>query len=170
MRFAVIDAFPGALSAILPSVEAAVGRGVDVFVEAYGPIVIPGAHVVLVTGMGGDIAERVVERWNCEQLNVVVDGRETLTSLLNTELTKVVEGVWSNSRYLSCLMHAGRVAEHTLVRMRNALAEDGSGRSLPEILHSHPFLLFSEVPGQTEMLTRSARKASLRKSKENRSS
>ena len=118
--------------------------------------------------MGGDIAERVVDQSNCPQLNVVIDGRETLTSLLNTQLTKVVEGVWSNSRYLSCLMHAGRMEEHMLVRMRNALGEEGSGRSLPEILHTHPFLLFSEVPGQTEMLTRSARKATLRKSKENR--
>jgi len=34
-RFAVIDAFPRALHAVLPSIQAAIARGVTVYVEAY---------------------------------------------------------------------------------------------------------------------------------------
>ena len=44
--------------------------------------------------------------WNSQQLNVVIDGRETLIALLDNELTQIHQALWSNSLYLSCLMHA----------------------------------------------------------------
>jgi HTH-type transcriptional regulator, sugar sensing transcriptional regulator len=154
-RFAVIDAFPRALHAILPSIQAAIARGVTVYVEAYESIRIKGAHVVVAAGLG----EQVLEQWRSQQLNVVVDGRECLTALLDTGMTEVYQGLWTNSRYLSCLMHSGRLAEHTLVRLRNAAAAESSGDGLRSILASHPFLLHSDVPGHTEMLARYAGKS-----------
>lgn len=147
-RCAVIDAFPLALQAILPSIETAVGHGVEVYVEAYAPVRIEGAHVAV-----ADVGERVLEQWRSQQLNVIVDGRESLTALLDTSLTEVFQGLWTDSRYLSCLMHSGRLAEHTLVRMRNA-----AGTELGEILAKHPFLLHGGVPGHAWILDRYRKK------------
>ena len=145
-RYAVIDAFPRALNAILPSIRAAVKRRVTVYVEAYEPIRISGAHVVV-----ADVGARVLKQWRTQQLNVIVDGRETVTALLDKSLARVHQGLWTNSRYLSLMMHSGRLAEHTLVRMSNASA---TGSALKPILASHPFLLQSKVPGHADLLAR----------------
>jgi HTH-type transcriptional regulator, sugar sensing transcriptional regulator len=149
-RFLVIDAFPRALAAILPSVKAAVRRGATVYVEAYEPVTIEGAHVAV----AADVGSQVLAQWRSEQLNVIVDGRESITALLNTELTEVYQGLWTNSRYFSCLMHSGRLAEHTLLRLHNAVFADPTGEGLAAILAEHPFLLLTDVPGQAEILAR----------------
>lgn len=47
-RVAVIDAFPRALERIRPSILETVRRGVDVFVEAYEPIDLPGVRLAVV--------------------------------------------------------------------------------------------------------------------------
>ena len=151
---AVIDAFPQTLQAILPSIRGAVKRRVAVYVEAYKPIRIPGAQVAIT-----DLGQQVLGQWRSQQLNVIVDGRECLTALLDTGLTEVHQGLWTNSLYLSCLMHSGRLAEHTLVRMRDAAAADPTGKSLIPILEKHPFLLHSKLPGHREMLARYTRKS-----------
>jgi len=155
-RFAVIDAFPVALRAIVPSIAAAVRHRASVYVEAYEPVRIEGAHVAV-----ADVGAKVLQQWRSQQLNVIVDGRECLTALLDTSLEEVYQGLWTNSRYLSCVMHAGRLAEHTVVRLRNALAADSSAGSLAYILAEHPFLLDSNVPGHHEMLARYAAKSKL---------
>jgi HTH-type transcriptional regulator, sugar sensing transcriptional regulator len=146
-RCAVIDAFPGPLHAILPAIESAVARGVRLYVEAYEPIRIKGADVVVT-----DLGPQVLEQWRGQQLNVVVDGRESLTALLDAEMKEVHQGLWTNSLYLSCLMHSGRLAEHTLIRLLNS-----PEAKLKAVLKSHAFLLNSDVPGHRELLARYAR-------------
>ncbi len=149
-RVAVVDAFPRALDSILPSIRAAIRRKITVYVEAYEPVVLEGAKVVV-----AQVGKQVLKQWQSQQLNVIVDGRESIAALLNNDLTEVYQGLWTNSRYLSCMMHSGRLAEHTLIEMRNA-----SGRGLTAILDEHPFLLTSNVPGQRELLVRNKRKSS----------
>ncbi len=99
-----------------------------------------------------DLGPQVLEQWRGQQLNVVVDGRESLTALLDAEMKEVHQGLWTNSLYLSCLMHSGRLAEHTLIRLLNA-----PETKLRAVLKSHAFLLNSDVPGHRELLARYAR-------------
>jgi len=149
-RIAVVDAFPRALERLTPWIAAACKRGVEVFVEAYAPAKIPGAKVVLAPS-----SQQVLEHWRSEQLNVVVDGREHLLALLSSDLTEIRQAVWSNSLYLSCLHHAGRLCEHTLVAAMEQASLNRPDEVL-RLLREHGFFIKSEVPGQQELLARFA--------------
>jgi sugar-specific transcriptional regulator TrmB len=151
-RIAVIDAFPKALQAILPSIGAAIARNVAVYVEAYAPVEIEGANVVLAHNYS-----QVESFWRSEQLNVVVDGREHLLALLSEDLSQLHVGIWSQGLYLSCLAHAGRLCEHTLQRLLGAKGE----AAMRKILAEHQFFLTSNVPGQQELMARHIRPGAL---------
>ena len=149
-RVAVLDAFPRSLEQLRPAIEAAARRGVEVFVEAYRPIELEGADVVCVPE-----GEHSLEAWRCEQLNLVVDGREHLLALLSADLETVFQALWSSNVYLSCLHHSGRMSEITLIRLMAAEAASSAG-PLSEILRQHRFFRNSEVPGHRELLRRFA--------------
>lgn len=140
---AVIDAFPRPLERIRPAIEKAVSRGIDVHVEAYEPINIPGAHVV-VTDLGVDIPEF----WGSQQMNVVVDGQELLAALMNNELTQIHQAIWSRGLYLACLIHAGLLHEQTITRLLAVKNQPQALRKLRSILKSCRFFHNSDVPGQ----------------------
>ena len=144
----VVDAFPLALRRISPSLAAAAARGVTVHVEAYEPVSIPGANVIVASA-----GNRPVGLWRAQQLNVVSDGRENLMALLNMDGSSIFQAYWSNSLYLSCLHHAGRLCEQTLLRALAALEEGGD---VAAILKAHPFFLNSKVPGQMELVNKYA--------------
>jgi hypothetical protein len=144
----VADAFPVALARIAPWLEAAAARGVAVYVEAYEPIEIAGARVTM-----SPVGTRPVAMWRAQQLNLVSDGRENLMALLNLRGEGLLQAFWSNSLYLSCLQHAGRLCEQTLIR---ALAAHERGEDVVAVLQSHPFFLHSKVPGQEELVQRYA--------------
>ena len=94
-----------------------------------------------------------METWGSEQLNVVVDGAEHIVALLSSDLTEIRQAVWSNSLYLSCLQHAGRLCEHTVVAMIAALA-DGKPDDALRLLEEHRFFLRGDVPGQRMLVER----------------
>jgi sugar-specific transcriptional regulator TrmB len=145
---AVIDAFPRALERIRPWILEAAARGVEVFVEAYQPVDLPGVKVAWFAD-----GARAVEPWRSEQLNVVVDGREHLVALLTSDLGEIRQAVWSGSLYLSCLQHAGRLSEHTLIAMIEAVGQGDPERAL-RVLDDHRFFYRSAVPGQRELFER----------------
>lgn len=147
-RVAVIDAFPRSLARIAPWVKAACARGVEVYVEAYAPIEIKAAQIVQAPS-----PQAVLDMWRCEQLNVVVDGREHLLALLSSDLATVRQAVWSNSLYLSCLHHSGRLCENTLIAALNADRQGRADEAL-RVLRQHKFFLNSDVPGEQELLGR----------------
>jgi HTH-type transcriptional regulator, sugar sensing transcriptional regulator len=150
---AVVDAFPNVLNKILPSINRAIALGRTVYVQAYSPIKIPGAVLVL-----PDLGERSREFWNSEQLNVAIDGRECLVALVDSTTERIYQGLWSNSLYLSCLMLTGSRSEQTIHRLRGCMNRKDGGRSMRAILKSHSFFLNSDVPGQRELLARFVRK------------
>jgi hypothetical protein len=84
----------------------------------------------------------------------VVDGREALLALLDNEISRIYQAHWSNSLYLSCLVHAGITSEQTIHRLFEARAQNRSRAELDEILDRHRFFLNSEVPGQKELVAR----------------
>lgn len=151
-RVAVVDAFPKALDRLTPAIEEAARRGVEVFVEAYRPTRIEGADVVVVPD--GQLS---LEAWRCEQLNLVVDGREHVLALLSEDLGKVFQAVWSSSIYLSCLHHAGRMSEITLIRLMDR--GEVVDAALLDTLRQHRFFRNSEVPGHRELVRRFAARA-----------
>ncbi len=147
-KVAVVDAFPRALERLAPWIVDTCKRGVDVFVEAYAPIDLPGARVAVLPS-----GAKTLETWRSEQLNLVVDGREHVLALLTSDLSEIRQAVWSNSLYLSCIHHAGRLCEHTLVGMMAAHAAGDTAAAL-RLLEGHRFFSSSEVPGQAELTER----------------
>lgn len=147
----VIDSFPIPLRKIASLVTEAVERGVEVFVEAYEPITIKGAQIVLIP-----MADKLVSQWSAQQLNIVVDGNENLMALLTRDGSDVLQAFWSNSLYLSCLHHGGRLCEQTLVRAIQARRNGASAEEIISIIENHPFFITRPVPGQQELNRRYA--------------
>ncbi len=143
---AVIDAFPIPLERMRPWVAKAARRGVEIFVEAYEPIALDNVRVTLIP-----VAESIVKQWNAQQLNLVIDGEESLMALLSRDGTGVLQAYWSNSLYLSCLHHGGRLCEQTLVRAIEARRKGASADEAIAILESHPFFITKPVPGQKKL-------------------
>jgi len=159
-KIAVIDAFPGALAKAEEPLRRALARGVQVFVEAYAPVDLPGASIAMVRFVQG-----VPEFWQSEQLNVIVDGREHLIALLSNDLGTVHQAVWSSSLYISCIHHAGRMCEHTLVRTMDAIDDGKNPQAVIGTLREHRFFLSEEVPGQRDLMERYVRPATKPKGK-----
>ena len=148
---AVVDAFPNALAALRPQLEQTIARGVAVFVQVYQPTVLDGAQVAHTYQ-----AERTLAHWASQQLNVVVDGQEVLLALLNADLTEVHQAIWSQSLYLSSMVHAGMMREQVVHRLMEV---QGSNRALEQmrtILAEQQFFYTSNVPGQRALLARFA--------------
>jgi len=146
---AVVDAFPAALAEILPSIRKAVQRGIEVYVEAYEEIEIEGAHVAIAPGLS-----TLQARWGSQQLNVVIDGRQHVAALLSNDLSVVFQAVWTESRYLSLLMHGGRMCEHTVMRLTASFERGEPEPERRRLIEEHPFLMRRDVPGQRELLAR----------------
>jgi sugar-specific transcriptional regulator TrmB len=151
-RIISVDAFPQALGRIAPDLRAAANRGILVYIQAYAPVEIEGTFLTLVP-----IGSEVEKYWNSQQLNVVVDGRETLIALLSMGLSEIHQALWSNSLYLSCLMHAGTRSEQTIHRLFAARSAADPLARMNTVLDEHGFFLNSDVPGQKELLSRFVR-------------
>ena len=147
----VIDAFPIPLQKIASLAADAVKRGVKVFIEAYEPITVEGAQIAFIP-----IADKLVSQWNAQQLNVVVDGEENLMALLTQDGSGVLQAYWSNSLYLSCLHHGGRLCEQTLVRALQARQSGVSPEEIMAIIENHSFFMTTSVPGQQQLSRRYA--------------
>ena len=147
---AVVDAFPSAFAAIRPSIEKAIARGVKVFVQTYEPTDLRGATSVVAARPAAD----VLEFWRSEQLNVVIDGRQSLVALMAPQLERVYQAIWSNSLYLATLLHAGMRSEHTIHQLLHMVDAKRSPEAIARAVKAHRFLLDSRLPGQEELLAR----------------
>lgn len=152
---AVVDAFPAALAAVAPAIRRAIDRGVELCVQAYAPIDLPGADLV-VTSFGADS----IAAWGGEQLNVVIDGREHLLALLSADLDVVVQAVWSQSAYLSSILHAGRLCEQTIHKLLAVHEREKLGPRARKVLDAHRFFVRSTVPGHQDLRSHSSRRSS----------
>lgn len=146
---AVIDAFPKPFEAIRDAVTQAIARGVEVFVQLYQPADIAGEHVVVAYE-----SPEILAHWNSQQLNVVVDGAELLLGLMSQDMTAIYQAVWSESLYLSCIMHAGLMREHTVHRVMAALDSTKPDEEVRRILLHQKFFHTSAVPGQQALFQR----------------
>jgi HTH-type transcriptional regulator, sugar sensing transcriptional regulator len=148
-RLAVVDAFPLSLQRITPAIVKATRRGVEVRVEAYQPVEIEGAAIVV-----AHTGQRSIDHWGAEQLNVVVDGKEVLLALMSLDLSAVYQALWSRSLYLSCLIHSGLMSEQTIHKLHLAFPEGRKGGDPRRVLAQHRFFVDGDVPGQRELRER----------------
>jgi sugar-specific transcriptional regulator TrmB len=102
----VADAFPIVVRQIAADLEAAAKRGVTVAIRAYEPAKLKGVTVLV-----ADDAERVLNTWPGEQLNIAIDAEQYLLALLAKDAKSVHQAIWSNSTFLSCLQHNGLASE-----------------------------------------------------------
>lgn len=145
-KIAVLDCFPLALAELLPDIERAADRGVEIHLETYAPVEIRGVVAVRLVSEKSSVAH-----WQCQQVNLVVDGEVHLVALLSANLDRVYQAIWSKSLYLSCLLHAGLLHEQKLIRLK-AAAENHE--HLKTILGEPHFFMEKDVPGQIKLFQR----------------
>jgi len=146
---AVVDAFPKTLDQLLPAIEKAIGRGVEVFVQAYTPITIAGARVTL-THQG----ETVLSFWKSQQLNVITDGQEVLLALLHDDLEGIHQAIWTDSLYIACILHAGLMREHSLHAIYELRQQQDFPATLEALLDQQLFFHNTLIPGQRLLFSR----------------
>ncbi|MCP4545576.1 MAG: TrmB family transcriptional regulator [bacterium] len=145
-KIAVIDAFPKTMAAVLPAIEDAVARGVEVYLQTYVPCHLPGVNVVYPPG-----AEDVLIHWHSQQLNIVVDAKESLVALLDHDLTEVHQAVWTSSLYLACMYHCGLLREHYFHVIAQRMDDPDFPSDLKLLMENQPFFHTMDIPGQREL-------------------
>ncbi len=104
----LMDVFPGPYDALVEALDAAAGRGVDIGVEVYTDDF---TQVADATYVRSHLDAETLNEWPGQQLNLAVDAREHMLALFTPDGRSVVQAVWSNSLYLSCLQHSAIAAE-----------------------------------------------------------
>ena len=149
----VIDAFPKSLAALLPDIQEALKRGVEVYVQAYEPLDLPGANLVIPGS-----SPYVLQYWQSQQLNLVVDGKEYVLALFNEKLTEVYQATWSRNLYLACMYHIGFNNEFTINLIQEAMLKPNAQELIGNILARKSRLSSNYIPGMEELLKRYALK------------
>lgn len=148
-KIAVVDAFPGALQAVLPAIRRATDRGVDTYIQIYEPCYIPDSHIVLIQH-----SKKILQHWKSQQLNVVVDAEEVLLALLHPDLARVYQAIWTRSLYLSCTLHMGLLREHTFQAISAQKHRPDFPADLRQLIDEHPFFHATDIPGQKKLFAR----------------
>jgi sugar-specific transcriptional regulator TrmB len=149
-RIVLLDIFPAILQELAGDLERTVDRGVRVVAKVYGPAAVPGLETVVQPEPG-----RIFSLWPGQQLTLVRDAEEHLIGLLADDLTSVLQAVWSNSLYLSCMHHNHVAAEIVSTAMGAAgwgAGTDAAGPSITDIS-----LLASSPPGLAKLTARTSR-------------
>lgn len=106
----LIDFFPEIYALLRAEVDAARARGVTVAGIAYRPDDAgPGMP------LNRDAADMVSSRWPGVGLIIIVDGCQYLVAQLSRDLKTVLNGVWTDSVFLSCVFHSAVAADIRLV-------------------------------------------------------
>lgn len=96
--------FPGPFQRLRLALAEATGRAVGVAGVTFDPAdSVAGALCVPSIKLGR------TARWPGDQLTLVVDAREAMVALFDSRSNKVIHAVYTDSVYLSCLLHAATV-------------------------------------------------------------
>jgi len=110
----LIDFFPSIHDLLAPELEAARARGVTIGGIAYDP-----RHIDERMPLNHESIDLVVSRWAGQGMMLVIDGRQLLLAQMSHDLTTVLNAVWTDSAFLSCIFHSGLAADIRLVAMRS---------------------------------------------------
>ncbi|KQM40948.1 hypothetical protein ASE59_01125 [Sphingomonas sp. Leaf10] len=109
----LIDFFPEIYDLLREEVEAVRARGVTVAGIAYRP-----GDAGPDMPLNKDAAELVSSRWPGLGLIIIADGCQYLVAQLSRDMTTVLNGVWTDSVFLSCIFHSAVAADIRLVALR----------------------------------------------------
>jgi sugar-specific transcriptional regulator TrmB len=139
---AVIDAFPDALDLVIPDILKAIKKGVEVYIQIYKPVDIPGADIAM-----AKIAKKTLSHWQSQQLNLIIDGEEYLIALMNNKMDKVIQATWSNNYYMACTLHAGRMHEQTIIKLTDKIGSENFVMDVEALLSKQKYFINSNIPG-----------------------
>ncbi len=142
----IIDAFPKILDLLREQLVSTISRGVEIYVQCYHDFELPGAIVVNAFG-----TKDVVKIWETEQLNLVVDGKESLVCLFNKDLSEVNEATWSNAHYLSCVLHVGLRREHFFHQLKAYSEQNQLPSKLNDLVDQQANFIFNKILGETDL-------------------
>jgi hypothetical protein len=137
----LLDIFPKPLEALRADIEGTASRGVNVVMKAYKPATLKGVEVVYPSG-----GEEIIQRWPGHWLNVVVDGREHLLSLLSPEGEGVHQAVWSGSPYLSWIYHRAICSEIIQTSMEGMMEQGAPIEQIRKVFARFRQIMASAVP------------------------
>lgn len=148
-RVALLDLFPAPLAALRPDIEAAIARGVAIYLEVYEPVELPGGDVALSV-----TPEQTIELWPGQALHAVSDAREWMVALFSRDGTRVVQAVWSASRFLATTQFACLAAEFVQSKLRGWIAEGRGPEEIEAALAPYEMLRLRHTPGFGEFRAR----------------
>jgi sugar-specific transcriptional regulator TrmB len=144
---AILDIFPRPLEDLIPEVEKCAARGVAVTVKTYDAVAIKGVHTVL-----DFMADKIIERWPGQWVNVVIDSTEHLLAFLSQDCLSVHQAVWSKSAYLSSTYLGGIHAEITLDEIGVVLEQKGSVEDIRNVFSRFRRREMLDSPGYYELM------------------
>lgn len=151
----LVDAFPAALEAVRPELEAAVGRGVTVAIKVYRAAELAGAQVYCDAR-----GEQAIARWPGEWLNLVVDGATHALALLTPDLARVHQAIWTASPYLAWIYHSALANELVIAEIEALAQAGGRNDRLRRVLARRDALFPREAAGYRTLKRRFSRAAS----------
>jgi len=114
-KIVLIDLFPAIRELLDEELMAARARGVVVAGIAYET-----RHADPMMPFNGESVDLIGSRWAGDGLMLVVDGCQMLLAQVTKDRSAVLNAVWTDSPFLSCLFHSGLAADIRL----NALKGD----------------------------------------------
>lgn len=144
-KVVLVDAFPEVYRALEADIARVAARGKQVAVKVYSAVGTRGVTAVVAAD-----AAKLRALWPGEQLNIVVDAREHLLSLLSRDLASVHQSVWSNSTFLSCMQHNNLASE---IALSATLPEPGQPQRGTRFARAIA-LTSSGAPGLEDLLRR----------------
>ncbi|MFC2103781.1 TrmB family transcriptional regulator [Bacteroidota bacterium] len=141
-KIAVIDIFPEPLKKVKGIIERAIERGIEVHIQVYAPTKIKGANIAYT-----ELASDVLNYWQSQQLNLMIDGEEHLLALMNNNLDNVLQAKWSNNLYVSCMLLAGSIREQVIMQLMQKMDEPDFAEHAKKILQNQKFFFNSKIPG-----------------------
>jgi HTH-type transcriptional regulator, sugar sensing transcriptional regulator len=109
----LFDFFPGVYELMEESVLSARARGVLVAGVTYDP-----AHASPTTPFNGESTSVLSNLWPGLGLIVVADGAQQLIAQISRDKAKLMNGIWSDSAFLSATYHSALAAEIRLTALR----------------------------------------------------
>jgi len=122
---ALVDIFPGPLEHLRGDLEAAAKRGLKIWMMIYKPGEVKGCEVIAPAK-----SAFLLQVWKADWMNIIVDSREALYSLLKKDGAGVHRAVWVKDPYLAVQAFSGAFHELAFDRTGELL---WSGKSKDEI-------------------------------------
>ena|SRR5579863_293553 len=142
---AIVDAFPEALGALRDDISAAQRRHVSVIVKAYAPIALRVKRLIIHPRGEDIVAQYKGDQW----LNVSIDGKEALVSLLEGDFDGVRHAMWTQSPYVAWTFHCGLACEVGIAVLDEMASETPDARLREAYPHIHE-VIFKEARGYLE--------------------